>query len=192
MIKTDRYSVSLSALFGAVSVLLQLRPCTASPLSGLQGVLLPASNGTRGAVACESSICSQIGAAVIKKGGSAADAMVATTLCVGTVAMYHSGIGGGGFMLVRDPKGQYEVIDYRETAPADSYPEMYKDNATASTIGGLAVAVPGELKGLQYLHQKYGVRLDSWLETGLLTDIGTETVLDGCSQACHLARSIWI
>lgn len=90
--------------------------------------------------------------------GSAADAMVSTTLCVGVIGMYHSGIGGGGFMLVRDKHGKYETIDYRETAPAAASQDMYKQNPNASVYGGLAVAVPSELKGLDHLHRKYGVR----------------------------------
>jgi gamma-glutamyltranspeptidase / glutathione hydrolase len=52
--------------------------------------------------------------------------------------MYHSGIGGGGFMLVRSSNGSYEFIDFRETAPAASFEDMYKDNVTASIYGGLA------------------------------------------------------
>ena len=83
--------------------------------------------------------------------------MVATTLCVGVIGMYHSGIGGGGFMLVRDENGNYESIDYRETAPATASQDMYEHDPTASELGGLAVAVPGELKGLAYLHRRYGV-----------------------------------
>lgn len=71
--------------------------------------------------------------------------------------MYHSGIGGGGFMLVRDKHGRYETIDYRETAPADADRDMYERNENGSIVGGLAVAVPGELRGLEYLHQKHGV-----------------------------------
>jgi gamma-glutamyltranspeptidase/glutathione hydrolase len=83
--------------------------------------------------------------------------MVATTLCVGVIGMYHSGIGGGGFMLVRDKNGAYEAIDYRETAPAAAFRDMYEHNPNASVVGGLAVGVPGELRGLEYLHRKYGV-----------------------------------
>ncbi|KAL2265513.1 hypothetical protein VTJ83DRAFT_6613 [Remersonia thermophila] len=116
----------------------------------------PYSDGKRGAVASESSICSKIGINTIAIGGSAADAMVATTLCVGVVGMYHSGIGGGGFMLVRDKHGRYEAIDYRETAPAAASRDMYEHDQNASVRGGLAVAVPGELRGLEYLHRKYG------------------------------------
>ena len=83
--------------------------------------------------------------------------MVGTNLCVGVIGMYHSGIGGGGFMLVRDKHGQYESLDYRESAPAAAHRDMYNDTEYGSTKGGLAVGVPGELKGLEYLHTKYGV-----------------------------------
>lgn len=83
--------------------------------------------------------------------------MVGTNLCVGVTGMYHSGIGGGGFMLVRGPDGEYEVIDYRETAPAAAYEDMYRGNVHGSIHGGLSVGVPGELRGLEYLHSKYGV-----------------------------------
>lgn len=71
--------------------------------------------------------------------------------------MYHSGIGGGGFALVRDAQGNYETIDYREAAPSAAFENMYKDNLNGAVVGGLAVAVPGDLKGLEYLHNKYGV-----------------------------------
>ncbi|EFX06662.1 gamma-glutamyltranspeptidase [Grosmannia clavigera kw1407] len=111
---------------------------------------------SNGAVACESSICSKIGIDLMRRGGNAADAMVGTTLCVGVIGMYHSGIGGGGFMLVRSPAGEYEVVDFRETAPAAAHKHMYDGNNEGALFGGLAVAIPGELRGLEYLHQKYG------------------------------------
>jgi gamma-glutamyltranspeptidase / glutathione hydrolase len=82
--------------------------------------------------------------------------MIGATFCVGVIGMYHSGIGGGGFMLVRSANGSYEDIDFRETAPAAAFEDMYKDNAQASVVGGLAAAVPGELRGLDYLHKNYG------------------------------------
>jgi gamma-glutamyltranspeptidase/glutathione hydrolase len=71
--------------------------------------------------------------------------------------MYHSGIGGGGFMLVRSAKGEYEAIDFRETAPSAAYEDMYDNNTIGSILGGLASGIPGELRGLEYVHQKYGV-----------------------------------
>ena len=62
-------------------------------------------------------------------------------------------------MLVRDEMGRYEAIDYRETAPAAATVDMYQGNPTGSTHGGLAVGVPGELRGLDYIHKQYGVSL---------------------------------
>ncbi|KAL2160386.1 hypothetical protein VTH06DRAFT_1559 [Thermothelomyces fergusii] len=139
-------------------LLSQLGPCSGYPLAQQRLISdLPSSQGSRGAVASENSICSKIGIGAVAMGGTAADAMVATTLCVGVIGMHHSGIGGGGFMLVRDRHGRYETIDYREAAPAAASWDMYKDDPDASVRGGLAVAVPGELKGLDYLHRKYGV-----------------------------------
>jgi gamma-glutamyltranspeptidase/glutathione hydrolase len=109
-----------------------------------------------GAVASESSICSQIGINLLKAGGNAADAVVGTTFCVGVIGMYHSGIGGGGIMIVRTPNGTYEDIDFRGTAPAAAFEDMYLGNPNGNTKGGLASGIPGEVRGLQYLHERYG------------------------------------
>ena len=73
--------------------------------------------------------------------------------------MYHSGIGGGGFMIVRGADGSKEVIDFRETASSQAHQNMYSGNLIGSLLGGLSSGVPGELRGLEYLHQKYGVIL---------------------------------
>ncbi|KAI1859637.1 uncharacterized protein JN550_011945 [Neoarthrinium moseri] len=109
-----------------------------------------------GAVASEKDVCSKIGIQLLKDGGNAADALVGTVLCVGVIGMVHSGIGGGGFMLVRSSNGSYEFIDFRETAPAAAFEDMYTNNTAASLYGGLASGVPGELRGLEYLHKNYG------------------------------------
>ncbi|RYP66514.1 hypothetical protein DL771_007737 [Monosporascus sp. 5C6A] len=122
----------------------------ASPRAGCYGPKL-------GAVASESAVCSRIGTDLLEAGGNAADAMVGTVFCVGVIGMYHSGIGGGGFALVRSSEGNYEYIDFRETAPAAAYEDMYKNNTSASLYGGLASGVPGELRGLEYIHKNYGV-----------------------------------
>jgi gamma-glutamyltranspeptidase/glutathione hydrolase len=91
-----------------------------------------------GAVASESAVCSKIGTSLLQQGGNAVDAMVGTVLCIGVVGMYHSGIGGGGFMIVRGKNGSYEQIDFRETAPAAAFENMYNNNTDASLYGGLA------------------------------------------------------
>lgn len=109
-----------------------------------------------GAVASEKAPCSRIGTDLLQAGGNAADAIVGTTFCVGVIGMVHSGIGGGGFGLVRAPDGAYEYIDFRETAPSAAFEDMYKDNVDASLYGGLASGVPGELRGLHYIHSHYG------------------------------------
>ncbi|KAL6693889.1 gamma-glutamyltranspeptidase [Trichoderma pleuroticola] len=70
--------------------------------------------------------------------------------------MYHSGIGGGGFLLLRTSDGKYEFVDLRETAPAAATQDMYNDNEDLSIHGGLASGVPGELRGTEYIHNKYG------------------------------------
>ncbi|KAL9602842.1 MAG: hypothetical protein Q9219_001537 [cf. Caloplaca sp. 3 TL-2023] len=109
-----------------------------------------------GATASESAVCSKIGVNLIKDGGNAADALVGTVFCIGVIGMYHSGIGGGGFMLVRASNGSYTFIDFRETAPAAAFQDMYINDTRSSIYGGLASGVPGELRGLEYLHGHFG------------------------------------
>ncbi|PIG90183.1 gamma glutamyl transpeptidase [Aspergillus arachidicola] len=104
-----------------------------------------------GAVASEHALCSRYGADMLERGGNAADAMVATMFCIGVVGMYHSGIGGGGFMLIKSPDGAFEFVDFRETAPAAIVA------MGMNTSAGLRSGVPGEVRGLEYLHRKYGV-----------------------------------
>lgn len=91
-----------------------------------------------GAVASETDVCSRVGTSLLRDGGNAVDAAVGTVFCVGTIAMYHSGIGGGGFMVVRSTNGSYEFIDFRETAPAAAFEDMYLNNTAGSLYGGLA------------------------------------------------------
>ncbi|KAF4446305.1 gamma-glutamyltransferase [Fusarium austroafricanum] len=66
------------------------------------------------------------------------------------------GIGGGGFALVRDKDGEYSFVNFRESAPAASTENMFQGREIDSMVGGLAVGVPGEIRGLHYLHQRYG------------------------------------
>lgn len=118
--------------------------------------LADAQNSTllHGATATEVLECSEIGTRMVRAGGNAADAMIASVLCVGVMAPWHSGQGGGGFMLVRSSNGT-EVIDFRETAPGLANETMYAENITLSLVGGLAVGTYGEPAGLEALHKKY-------------------------------------
>lgn len=125
--------------------------------------------GRKAGVATENEICSRVGLDVLLEKGTAVDAAVSSTLCVGVLNMFSSGIGGGGFMIVRDPtpcyrgkgKGkegcvEHTTIDFRETAPAAANKTMYMGRVPRAQFGGLAVGVPGELRGLQEAHKRYG------------------------------------
>ncbi|KAJ4024687.1 hypothetical protein NW766_000927 [Fusarium irregulare] len=94
--------------------------------------------------------CSRVGTDMLRKGGNAVDA----------VSMYLVGIGGGGFAVVRNRHGRYEFVDFRESAPAASNETMFNSDPESSSKGGLArgyhSGVPGELRGLEYLHHNYG------------------------------------
>ncbi|KAF8576568.1 gamma-glutamyltranspeptidase [Ramaria rubella] len=131
-------------------------------LCNLTSVLALSESGTHGAVASESAVCSNIGVDILKQNGSAADAMIATCLCVGTISAYHSGIGGGGFMTIRyntsSTTHDYQMIDFRETMPAAGFESLYVNstNPNISTVGGLAVAVPAEFRAWEKLHSLHG------------------------------------
>ncbi|KAF7376135.1 hypothetical protein MSAN_00028400 [Mycena sanguinolenta] len=136
--------------------------CTKPTHRGVGGnpsYLIKARNG---AVATENILCSNIGVDILKAGGNAVDAAIAATFCIGTVAMFSSGIGGGGLMTVRippeNPGEQSEVftIDFRETAPALANKTMYAPGSNSSQFGGLSVGVPGELRGLEEAHGRWG------------------------------------
>ncbi|TFY82687.1 hypothetical protein EWM64_g1327 [Hericium alpestre] len=108
---------------------------------------------THGAAATEVDECSEIGVDIMKLGGNAVDAIISSTLCVGVVAAYHSGIGGGGFGIVRFNTRyghNYEMASGNETMYVNS------TDPTASTIGGLSVGVPGEIRGWETLHARHG------------------------------------
>ncbi|KAI9349433.1 gamma-glutamyltranspeptidase, partial [Zopfochytrium polystomum] len=109
-----------------------------------------------GAVSSENLLCSEAGIDILKKGGSAMDAAISTSLCIGVTNMYSSGIGGGGFMLVRSPNSTYEYIDFREEAPAKSFTDMYEKDPRKAQVGGLAVGIPSEIRGFAQAHEKYG------------------------------------
>ncbi|KAF4460322.1 gamma-glutamyltransferase [Fusarium albosuccineum] len=109
-----------------------------------------------GAVSSGDSQCSEIGLQMLTRGGTAVDAAVATEFCLGVKLPDLVGIGGGGFALVRGKNGHYDFVDFRESAPAASTEDMFKGRENDSLVGGLAVGVPGEIRGLHYLHQRYG------------------------------------
>eukprot|EP00128_Syssomonas_multiformis_P007599 Colp12_sorted_trinity150504_noHs@31971 len=110
----------------------------------------------KGAVAADCPRCSEIGRDILEAGGSAVDAAISTLLCQGVINSFASGIGGGGFMLIRSSTGQEEVIDFREVAPENAFRDMYQEVHNKSQFGGLAAGVPGELRGFEVAHKRHG------------------------------------
>ena len=104
---------------------------------------------------------SKIGAAILEKGGNAFDAMVATELALNVAYPYAGSIGGGGFMVYRLNNGDIGSLDYREKAPLAASRDMYLDEEgnvipELSTLGAMAVGVPGAIAGLFAVHEKFG------------------------------------
>ena len=119
--------------------------------------------GTVGVVAAAKPEASQVGVNLLKKGGNAVDAAVATAFALGVLEPNASGLGGGGFMIVKLANmKEAVVVDFRESAPAAAKADMYpigedgKVVGATNVVGGLAVGVPGEVAGLLYGLEKYG------------------------------------
>ncbi len=110
----------------------------------------------KGMVTSAHRLASEAGVEILKKGGNAIDAAVATALALSVVEHHFSGIGGGGFATVRFAKtGEVVFIDYRETAPASAFKAMYEDKKIKETRARYT-GVPGFIKGMFHLLDKYG------------------------------------
>jgi gamma-glutamyltranspeptidase/glutathione hydrolase len=113
------------------------------------------------AVASDNPLASAAGVSLLKAGGNAIDAACATALALGVVHPFASGMGGGGFAVVYIAKEKkVYALDFRERAPAAIRPEVFfragRADPTLSATGGLAVAVPGEVRGLGELVRRWG------------------------------------
>src|SRR6202166_1787984 len=114
-----------------------------------------------GMVATDEPLASQAGVEILKRGGNAVDAAVATAFVLAVVEPAAGNIGGGGFMLVRLAGGKTTFFDYREMAPGKATRDMYvkpdgKLDEQASTIGYRSVAVPGTVAGLALALKTHG------------------------------------
>ena len=114
-------------------------------------------------VAAANPLAAGAGLEILKAGGSAVDAAIATQLVLNLVEPESSGIGGGAFMLVFDPTQKKTTsFDGREVAPASATPDMFLDAKGAPRSrgevipGGLSVGIPGVVGMLELAHQKYG------------------------------------
>jgi gamma-glutamyltranspeptidase/glutathione hydrolase len=121
----------------------------------------PASaRGTGGAVASSERVATDVGLEVLRSGGNAADAAVASALALAVVYPVAGNLGGGGFAVTRFAE-EIAALDFRETAPAGASRDMYlgpdgEPDRKRSWVGPLAAGVPGSPAGLYELHRRFG------------------------------------
>ena len=137
----------------------------------------------KAACATDTPICSDVCVSILKAGGNAVDAVVAATICVGTVSSQASGIGGGGFAVL-DIKGKRHFVNFREMAPLAANKDMFTNPLDAQK-GPKSIATPGELKGLFEMHSKYGK-----LQWADLLRPSIQLAQDGFKITAHLAKSL--
>lgn len=132
---------------------------TTQAVSATISVPLKSKNGM---VTSANPLASEAGISILKQGGNAVDAAVATTFAISVVEPFSAGIGGGGFLLFHSQKtGEIKALDFRERAPIKATKNMYLDAngkviPGASTNGYLAVATPGTVAGMYEVHRRYG------------------------------------
>jgi len=119
-------------------------------------------------------LASEAGLQVMRAGGNAIDAAVATGFALAVVHPQAGNLGGGGFLLLRTAEGKVHFLDYREKAPAAATANMYLDAQgnvikDMSTIGYQAIAVPGSVAGLVHAQRKWGkLKLQKVMEPAIL------------------------
>ena len=116
----------------------------------------------RAVVSAANPLASEAGVAILKQGGSAADAAIATMLALTVVEPQSSGIGGGGFIVHQPARGPLGTIDGRETAPAVASPRQFLDDDgkplpfMKAATGGRSVGVPGNVAAAAEAHKRWG------------------------------------
>jgi gamma-glutamyltranspeptidase/glutathione hydrolase len=146
----------------------------------------------KGVVVSASLTASEIGADILRRGGNAVDAAVATGLALTVTYPRAGNIGGGGFLLLRLEDGRTTAIDFRERAPAAATADMYLDAAGQvvpgrSTLGHLAAGVPGTVAGLALALERYGSGKFSWSD---LVEPARQLAADGITVTPGLARDL--
>jgi gamma-glutamyltranspeptidase/glutathione hydrolase len=128
--------------------------------------------GKKGAVSSAHPLASLVGIEILKQGGNAFDAAIATQLALAVVYPGAGNIGGGGFLVAHTQKGKTITIDYREKAPAASSRNMYLDQQgnpqlELSQNGHLASGVPGTVAGLFTSHQYAKLSFDKLIQPAI-------------------------
>jgi gamma-glutamyltranspeptidase/glutathione hydrolase len=156
-------------------------------LAGFAGIARGAApipeGAEHGMVVSAHRLASQAGLDVLRRGGNAVDAAIATAYALAVTFPEAGNLGGGGFMLLRMADGRESFIDFRETAPRAATRDMYLDatgepDAQRSIRGHLSVAVPGTVAGLELAREKYGTRPRAELVRPAIELAGRGFVLD--------------
>ena len=141
---------------------------------------------TRHGAATESRAASETALRVLERGGTAVDAAVAASFVAGVVAPTSSGLGGGGFALVyRAEDHSFTVLDFREAAPAVLDTAAFERRPLPDAERGKLTGVPGEVRGLAWLHHKFGKL--SWRA---LVEPAERLARDGFALEAHMASVI--
>jgi gamma-glutamyltranspeptidase / glutathione hydrolase len=168
-----RLTVSLSALVTAVALVCGI-PAAADVGSGSGP---PTAIGTGGGAASVETLATRAAIDILRRGGNAVDAAVASAAVLGVTEPFSCGIGGGGFMVIRTAGGRVTTLDGRETAPMAMHPMSFWENRRAlpfndARYSGLSVGVPGTV--------------ETWAEA--LEKFGTMSLAEVFAPAIHVAR----
>ena len=174
-----------------------LRKAIAVLLLGLTGALVHAASepvrARGGMVVSQNEIASRVGVDVLREGGRAVDAAVATALVLAVTHPHAGNVGGGGFLVYRPASGEPVAYDFREVAPAGSSPTMFLTNGEYDFDrhhnSHLSVGVPGTVAGLHLAWSEQG-RLP-WkrlVEPAIALARGGFTVTDGLARSLKSVR----
>lgn len=152
-----RERVGAACLLGLAAVLLAGRP------GGTFAANDQVARGRHGAVVSGEAHATRVGLSVLRAGGNAVDAAVATLLTLAVTHPQAGNLGGGGFLVVRMADGRTAALDFRETAPAAAHRDMYlRADGTVdprkSRIGALAAGVPGTPAGIAAVLERFGTK----------------------------------
>ncbi|TXB64911.1 gamma-glutamyltransferase [Phaeodactylibacter luteus] len=121
--------------------------------------------GEQAALVSPHPLATEAGLKVLRQGGNAVDAAIAVQFAMAVVYPRAGNLGGGGFMVIRQPEGEVHALDYREKAPSQAHKNMYLDSTGQvidglSRSGALAVGVPGTVAGMEAAFEKYSALKD--------------------------------
>ena len=192
-IRSARFASAFGALTRACVLLACLWPAASVSTANAASVRPVASE--KGMVVTAQHLATEVGVDVLKRGGSAIDAAVAVGYALAVVYPAAGNLGGGGFMTIRFADGRKTVLDFREKAPRAASRDMFLDKSGnvikgLSTMGWLAVSVPGTVSGLEYARKKYGTMTRAALiepaielaEDGFVLDQGDVDMLASATE----------